>query len=250
MFAMTRLKVSAFILISLFALMLAGCNKDSADRSGSPLSLKAGFSYKASKLIAPVQIEFINESENVDSYSWNFGDGSGSVEKNPKHIFTYGGLFKVTLTVYAKGKQLEVFKNIEVKDAYTKCVMKGFIIDALPLTKSNGDTWDAGSDPDLLFQLRYKGMASLLYAIGPYSNINLATLPFQPSASSFNFPSITSEYEFLVLDDDTPAMPELMGGYSFDMRLATTVTNHYPDTMLLFAEGNSTRIRLLLEWGY
>lgn len=247
---MTRLKVAALTLAAISAIIFSGCNKENDNASDGPLSLKAGFSYKASKLVAPVEVEFINESENVDSYSWNFGDGLSSVEKNPKHIFNSGGLFKVTLTVYAQGKQMEVFKNIEIKDAFTKCAMKGFIVDALPLTKSNGDPWDAGSDPDLLFQLRYKGIASLLYSTGLYNNINLSTLPFQPSVTTFNFPSITSEYEFLVFDDDSPLMPELMGGYSFDMRLATTVSKHYPDTMLLYTEGNSTKIRLLLEWGY
>lgn len=247
---MTRLKIAAITVSAISAILFSGCTKENDNSSDSPLSLKAGFSYKSSKLVSPVEVEFFNESENVDSYSWNFGDGSGSIEKNPKHIFTSGGLFKVTLTVYAQGKQLEVFKNIEIKDAYTKCSIKGFIIDELPLAKSNGDPWDVGSDPDLLFQLRYKGIASLIYATGPYNNINFTALPFQPSVLSFNFPSITSEYEFLVFDDDAPAVPEYMGGYSFDMRLATTASNHYPDTMLLYTQGNISKIRLLLEWGY
>lgn len=247
---MIRFKNAVLILASISAVLTSGCNKEKDNPSDSPLSLKAGFSYHAAKLVAPVEVEFVNESENVDSYSWNFGDGSSSVEKNPKHIFTAGGMYKVVLTVYAQGKHLEVFKNIEVKDAYTKCAMKGFIIDALPVVKSSGDPWDTGNNPDLLFQLRYKGIASLLYATGPFNNINLSTLPFQPVVSTFSFPSITSEYEFLVFDDDAPALPELMGGYSFDMRLASTASKHYPDTMLLFTEGNSTKIRLLLEWGY
>jgi hypothetical protein len=247
---MTRLKIPALTLTAIGALLFSGCDKEQDHASKDPLSLKAGFSYKSGKLVAPVEVEFINESENVDSYSWNFGDGSSSVEKNPKHIFTSGGLFKVTLTVYAQGKQLEVFKNIEVKDAYTKCALKGFMVDGLPLTKPNGDLWDTGSDPDLLFQMKYKGLASLLYSSGPFYNVNLNSLPYQPAAQVFNFPSIAAEYEFLVFDDDSPSLPELMGGYSFDMRLATTATKHYPDTMLLFTEGNSTKIRLLLEWGY
>lgn len=246
---MTRFKIAALTLAAISTILFSGCDKKD-NPSESPLSLKAGFSYKAGKLVAPVEVAFINESENVDSYSWNFGDGASSVEKNPKHIFTTGGLFKVALTVYAQGKQMEVFKNIEVKDAYTKCSLKGFMIDQLPMSKSNGDPWDNGSDPDLLFQLRYKGMSTLLFSTGPYNNINFSTLPFQPTISAFNFPSITSEYEFLVFDDDSPSMPELMGGYSFDMRLATTVSKHYPDTMLLYNEGNNTKLRLLLEWGY
>jgi hypothetical protein len=247
---MTRLKVAAITIAALSAILFSGCDKEKDNPSDGPLSLKAGFSYHAGKLVAPVEVEFINESENVDSYSWNFGDGTSSIEKDPKHIYTSGGLYKVVLTVYSQGRQLEVFKNIEVKDAFTKCVLKGFIVDSLPLLKSNGDSWDTGSDPDFLFHLKYKGISSLIYSTSTFNNINLTTLPFQPGVSAFTFPSLTSEYEFLVMDDDSPATPELMGGYSFNMSLATTVSKHYPDTMLLFTEGNSTKIRLLLEWGY
>jgi len=33
------------------------------------------------------------------SYSWNFGDGKSSTDKNPKHIYSIPGTYKVTLTV-------------------------------------------------------------------------------------------------------------------------------------------------------
>lgn len=50
-------------------------------------------------------IAFTNTSANVSSYSWNFGDGNVSTDKNPKHVYTGQGTFKVT--VIAKGEDGE-----------------------------------------------------------------------------------------------------------------------------------------------
>lgn len=41
---------------------------------------------------------FDNISVNADSYSWDFGDGNTSNEKNPVHTYTRGGSFPVLLT--------------------------------------------------------------------------------------------------------------------------------------------------------
>jgi hypothetical protein len=43
-------------------------------------------------------IQFLNNSSNATSYSWDFGDGSTSQETNPSHLYTTGGDFVVTLT--------------------------------------------------------------------------------------------------------------------------------------------------------
>ena len=41
-----------------------------------------------------------NDSDgNIDSYGWDFGDGSTSSAVNPNHTYTMAGVFDVTLTV-------------------------------------------------------------------------------------------------------------------------------------------------------
>ena len=49
---------------------------------------------------APVTLNFTDTSANYpDSWSWDFGDGTHSVRKNPSHTFTAPGEYTVTLTV-------------------------------------------------------------------------------------------------------------------------------------------------------
>ena len=50
--------------------------------------------------IAPLTISFTNSSIGEGLlYSWNFGDGSISEDKNVKHIFNNSGTYSVSLTV-------------------------------------------------------------------------------------------------------------------------------------------------------
>lgn len=43
------------------------------------------------------EIQFSNQSENADNYTWNFGDNSFSNEENPTHIFPGPGTYEVVL---------------------------------------------------------------------------------------------------------------------------------------------------------
>ncbi|MDX1479832.1 MAG: PKD domain-containing protein, partial [Saprospiraceae bacterium] len=44
-----------------------------------------------------LQVEFVNISEDADSYEWFFGDGAGSVEPDPVHIYDDFGTYQVML---------------------------------------------------------------------------------------------------------------------------------------------------------
>lgn len=48
-------------------------------------------------------VEFINCSTDAESYSWDFGDGSTSTEKDPTHAFDESKTFEVVLVVYGGG---------------------------------------------------------------------------------------------------------------------------------------------------
>lgn len=60
----------------------------------------AAFSATPTKGPAPLTVVFANSSSgDIDSYLWNFGDQSSSVEKDPPaHTYTRPGSYKVTLT--------------------------------------------------------------------------------------------------------------------------------------------------------
>jgi PKD repeat protein len=57
----------------------------------------AGFSYNSTN--SPV-VQFTDTSTgNINSYKWDFGDGTSSTAENPNHTYTAGGTYQVTLTV-------------------------------------------------------------------------------------------------------------------------------------------------------
>jgi PKD repeat protein len=48
---------------------------------------------------APLTVAFTDASENAVTYSWDFGDGQTSTEKNPTYFYSSAGTYKATLTV-------------------------------------------------------------------------------------------------------------------------------------------------------
>lgn len=44
------------------------------------------------------EVQFVNNSTKALTYSWDFGDGASSTDKNPTHIFNSNGVFTVQLT--------------------------------------------------------------------------------------------------------------------------------------------------------
>ena len=47
----------------------------------------------------PLEVTFIDESENAVEYHWEFGDGETSTQTSPTHTYTQPGMYNVTLTV-------------------------------------------------------------------------------------------------------------------------------------------------------
>ncbi len=44
---------------------------------------------------------FVNLSTGADNYLWDFGDGTTSTEETPTHLYSTGGTYTITLTVYS-----------------------------------------------------------------------------------------------------------------------------------------------------
>lgn len=68
----------------------------------------AYFSYTTNGL----QVSFKNQSTNAQTYSWSFGNGQTSTQKDPTVTYTSAGTYSVSLTA----------KNGEKSDTYTKSV--------------------------------------------------------------------------------------------------------------------------------
>jgi len=65
---------------------------------------EVSFSISASTGVAPLSVSFTdNSTGTIDSYLWDFGDGSTSTEASPLHVFASEGIYSVTLTVTGPG---------------------------------------------------------------------------------------------------------------------------------------------------
>lgn len=71
----------------------------------------------------PLTVQFTDESvgigANIESWNWDFGDGQGSNQQNPEHIYLSEGLYTVTLEVVADGYTMSHTKEdfVEVDQA-------------------------------------------------------------------------------------------------------------------------------------
>lgn len=94
-------KLFPFFVLSL--IMMAGCKKDNYNFNDLPDTVKGFFTIGNTDLEIDQEIKFTNASENAASYSWNFGDGTTSIEKDPVKIYTTPGIYTITLTAVGPG---------------------------------------------------------------------------------------------------------------------------------------------------
>jgi PKD repeat protein len=74
----------------------------------------ANFSGTPTSGVAPLQVQFTDQSTNSPTaWSWNFGDGGSSTQKNPSHTYTTPGVYTVVLTATNTGGS-----DAETKTAY------------------------------------------------------------------------------------------------------------------------------------
>jgi PKD repeat protein len=102
-----------------FVVSLTASKEGSSDTAsqiilvGEVIDLVADFEFLNSEINLSAQ--FLNTSSgDPTSFSWDFGDGSGSNEENPVHLFPAAGDYAVTLTVRRDGLTDEVSKFVTV----------------------------------------------------------------------------------------------------------------------------------------
>ncbi len=63
---------------------------------------------------APFQVQFYNLSQHAHSYLWTFGDGSFSIDENPRHFFVNPGVYNVQLIAHGDGGTDTTYRQITV----------------------------------------------------------------------------------------------------------------------------------------
>ncbi|MGM0648876.1 MAG: PKD domain-containing protein, partial [Bacteroidota bacterium] len=64
----------------------------------SPEDLVVDFTSNVNQACQPTEIQFTNLSDDLESFEWNFGDGTFSNEPDPVHTYESGGNYTVSLT--------------------------------------------------------------------------------------------------------------------------------------------------------
>jgi PKD repeat protein len=91
------------LLVGIISVLVISCTPDPT----------AVFSYTGSTEVGEV-ITFSNQSENADSYLWDFGDQTTSTLEAPTHEFPTPGTFAVTLTSTGKKGSISSTQTINI----------------------------------------------------------------------------------------------------------------------------------------
>ena len=115
---------------------------------------------------APFIMKFQNDSEEAESYFWEFGDGETSIEVAPEHEYLQSGNYEVRLTAY-KGKSSRVTSQTVQIAPPNKCLVYlktdhgNMVIELFDDTPQHRDNFlklvDEGFYDDLLFHRVIKG---------------------------------------------------------------------------------------------
>ncbi len=74
----------------------------------------ASFITNVSEGYAPLTVQFTDQSQNANGWSWDFGDGTSSTEQNPIHTYSATGAYSVSLTVSNTNGTNSTLANITV----------------------------------------------------------------------------------------------------------------------------------------
>jgi PKD repeat protein len=88
--------------------------------------------YLASIKLADVT--FTNTSKNADSYAWSFGDGTTSIEPNPKHTYDKDSTYNVILTTTNECGQRSDTQSVVIVTPPTADFEQNLVLGCAPLT--------------------------------------------------------------------------------------------------------------------
>ncbi len=136
------------ILLTIFILCYS-CEEEPLPEAGSIADAtppSAGFTYEVDPADY-LKINFINSSISSTDFSWDFGNGASSVEKNPSVTYAEVGTYTVTLISSDKlNKSSSITQDITIEEpvvAFTPEVLEGgFEDNSLPDGSGDGrDSW-------------------------------------------------------------------------------------------------------------
>lgn len=210
------------------------------------VSPTVNFSFSPENPRAGTAVDFTADASDpdgqIETYSWDFGDGETANGPNPTHTFENQGSYDVTLTVTDnKGGTASANKTVDVRQRYTRATVTEVEIQDMPFTNEEGQGWDSSTGPDVYYQARDPNDDQLERS-STINNVGPADLPITP-AGEFTVEELTKEHDILLWDEDGFTSDEFIGGIAFTLE---SEIGDYPDTLTLDVQGIT--LDLTLDW--
>lgn len=145
-----------------YTVTLTAVNGEASNQASQEITVvgvpTAGFSYTADEG-NPLTVHFENHSQNVDDYSWDFGDEAGiSSEENPTYTYAETGTYTVRLIVTGEGGTVETTREVEVKPAQPAFSELYIVGDGSPSGWNIGSPEAFTQDSENPFIFTYEGL--------------------------------------------------------------------------------------------
>jgi len=206
------------------------------DVSQDTMPIETDFDYEflSSKRYAPCEVKFYNKTQYSSDFFWNFGDGTGSVEDSPSHIFENYGTHHVYLYAMANGDTAASVLELEILPPPSK-----ISIDVVSL-------WLPGTllgeDYELFYYLDIFSETPTNLPI-----VNASTIPFgwiiNKELFYFNGEYNSDNLYFELWSPYNNQAPT----YSFGIRMEEIQDLYYPDT-LFWDNGNGYAAEVIMSY--
>jgi len=210
-----------------------------------------GFAFSGDVTFAPCFATFSNTTTNAASYHWDFGDGTTSTEKTPKHLYAVGGTYAVVLTAAnADAATTNLSKQVIVGNAPTKVNVKQLTLLAFSATKTDGSGWDLGSAADPYFAIMDYPATIAYYTSGSFTDLAVTSLPKSFAANNTMLNNINVNYTIFFWDEDVwPLNNDPIGGIYFSFKqYMPTNGSPYPSEITLTESPSGISFKLAIEW--
>lgn len=152
-------------LFLLAVLLMLGCSKPHYNFDALPKTVKGYFTIEDGKNVFDIgeEIKLTNKSEDADSYSWDFGDGSKSTEKDPTKSYTASGVYTITLKAVGAGGTGMYSTNVTIKEDIPAVTYKDLYYIELGNDLIKKVSLEPGSTPETVADVTGKGGVGIAY---------------------------------------------------------------------------------------
>lgn len=128
----------------------------------------ASFTVGVTDALTGDTLRFTNRSENASHYQWDFGDGGSSALKDPTHVYTDEGAFKVTLVSFNGDDSDSASLTIDVSRGYEITIFEGIGIEGTTIYDLWSEIREDYTTDTIYFSTYYEDLEAYLNSVYYY----------------------------------------------------------------------------------